>query len=102
MDRNANVVDEFCGAWSSKHLDRLLDYFTPDAVYTNIPIDPPNEGVEAIRKAVEGFIGMSEQIEFIRFERTGAPNEHAGFGKYAAEAKNRQVKFLRRHLLDSA
>lgn len=40
------------------------------------------------------------QIEFIRFERTGAPNEHAGFGKYAADAKNRQVEFLRRYLLD--
>ena len=41
------------------------------------------------------------QIEFIRFERTGAPNEHAGFGKFAAEAKNRQVEFLRRWLLES-
>ncbi|TVQ31210.1 MAG: hypothetical protein EA376_10075 [Phycisphaeraceae bacterium] len=29
---------------------------------------------------------------------TGAPNEHAGFGRMAHEAKNLQVEFLRQHL----
>lgn len=33
------------------------------------------------------------------WERTGAPNEHAGFGKVAAEAKDTQVKWLERWLL---
>jgi hypothetical protein len=32
------------------------------------------------------------------WERTGAPNEHAGFGKVAAEAKEIQVKWLERWL----
>ena len=27
-------------------------------------------------------------------ERTGAQYEHAGFGKFATDAKNRQVEFL--------
>lgn len=38
------------------------------------------------------------RIEFVVFDRTGAPAEHVGFGKFAAEAKDRQVAFLQRWL----
>ena len=31
-------------------------------------------------------------------EHTGAPHEHAGFGRQATDAKNRQVEFLARTL----
>ena len=60
------------------------------------------EGQSRFIDALRNLYSDPELIEFIRFERTGAPNEHAGFGTYAAEAKNRQVEFLRRYLLDSA
>ena len=42
-----------------------LATFGDDAVYTNIPIDPPNRGKEAIRKTIEGFLGMAQAIEFV-------------------------------------
>ena len=64
MSANTDLIDAFVAAWADKDLDRILDFFTEDAVYTNIPIDPPNEGKPAIRKAIEGFIGMAEKIEF--------------------------------------
>lgn len=35
------------------------------------------------------------------WDRTGAPNEHAGFGKVAAEAKDIQVRWLERWLVGS-
>ncbi len=38
-------------------------------------------------------------IEFIQYERTGAPYEHAGFGNMAADAKNRQAAFFVRQLV---
>jgi len=38
-------------------------------------------------------------IELLAFEETGAPSEHLGFGRCAAEAKDRQVEFFRRTLL---
>ena len=47
-----------------------MGFFTPDAVYTNIPIDPPNEGIEAIRKTIEGFLGMAKKIEFVVHHQT--------------------------------
>ena len=30
------------------------------------------------------------------FSETGAPQEHAGFGKYANDAKNIQLEFVKR------
>ncbi len=37
-------------------------------------------------------------IEFVEYGRTGAPHEHIGFGRMAADAKNLQRDFLRRWL----
>ena len=65
MSANTDVIDAFVAAFGRSDLDEIMSFFTPDAVYTNIPIDPPNEGQEAIRKTIEGFIGMSESIEFV-------------------------------------
>ena len=38
-------------------------------------------------------------IELTAWPTTGAPSEHAGFGKMASQAKTLQVEFLQRHLL---
>ena len=64
MARNAEIIDHFIAAWSKKDVDRIMSFFTPDAVYTNVPIEPPNVGHEMIRKTIEGFVGMAEAIEF--------------------------------------
>ena len=41
-----------------------------------------------------------ENVEVIGYEETGAPFEHSGFGKHAANAKDQQRDFLVRHLLN--
>ena len=56
---------EFCKLWASRDIDRIMDYFTDDALYVNIPIDPPNRGKEQIRATIEGFTAMASAIEFI-------------------------------------
>ena len=35
-------------------------------------------------------------IELYTFTETGAPAEHAGFGRYANDAKNLQLEFIKR------
>jgi hypothetical protein len=35
---------------------------------------------------------------FLTFTDTGAPREHAGFGKFGAQAKDAATDFLVRHL----
>lgn len=59
----ADVVREFCAAWADGDLEVLLGYFTADAVYHNIPLDPV-EGVDAIRATIAGFTGGVDKIEF--------------------------------------
>jgi limonene-1,2-epoxide hydrolase len=70
MSTSTDLIDDFIAAWPSMDLDKILGFFADDAVYTNIPIDPPNEGVEAIRKTIEGFIGMAQKIEFVVHHQT--------------------------------
>ncbi len=38
-------------------------------------------------------------VEMVTWPETGAPNEHAGFGRVSNEAKNIQTEFLVRHLM---
>jgi len=70
MSTHTDLIDGFCAAWSRMDLDEIMGFFTDDAVYTNIPIDPPNAGVEAIRKTIEGFMGMAQKIEFVVHHQT--------------------------------
>lgn len=65
MATNSELVQQFCDLWSSLDIDSIVDYFTDDAIYTNIPIDPPNVGKDMIRATIEGFTGMASSVEFV-------------------------------------
>ena len=57
------LVRRFCDAWSSGDLDAIVAYFTDDATYHNIPIDPVT-GKEAIKATIAGFTAGVDKIEF--------------------------------------
>lgn len=59
----SDIVTEFCAAWSEGDLDKIMAFFTADAVYHNIPIAPVT-GVDAIRATIESFSGGVDKIEF--------------------------------------
>jgi len=63
--KNADIVSAFCSAWKGRDLDKLMDFFADDAVYHNIPIDPPNVGRESIRATIESFTSAPESIDFV-------------------------------------
>ena len=57
------------------------------------------EGQQAFIDTLRGRYRDPARIEFhVYEERTGAPHEHAGFGRFGADAKDRQVDFLVRTL----
>jgi len=60
---NERLIRDFCAAWSRRNIDELLGYFTPDAVYHNMPLEPLN-GLEAIRTTIETFMTPAEHVEF--------------------------------------
>ncbi len=58
------IVRDFCDAWGRGEIDTLVDAFTDDAVYHNIPMEPCN-GKAAIRAFIEGFLGTTATgVEF--------------------------------------
>jgi limonene-1,2-epoxide hydrolase len=58
-----DIVRRFCAAWSNGSPDELAEFFTDDAVYHNIPIEPVT-GRDTIKATIAGFTGGVEKIEF--------------------------------------
>jgi hypothetical protein len=57
------------------------------------------EGQQTFVSALRDHYEDPSLVEFHVYEEpTGAPYEHAGFGRFAADAKSRQVAFLERTL----
>src|ERR1043166_8422576 len=59
----ADVVIEFCKLWATPGPDQFADFFTEDAVYHNIPMDPV-QGREAIKQFIAGFTAAFDGIDF--------------------------------------
>jgi limonene-1,2-epoxide hydrolase len=62
-DAPIEIVRRFCAAWSNLSPDEIAEYFTDDAVYHNIPMDPIT-GRDTIKTFIAGFAGGAEQIDF--------------------------------------
>jgi limonene-1,2-epoxide hydrolase len=58
-----SIVREFCAAWSRLDPDELTSWFTEDAVYHNMPMEPL-KGREAIRAFLVGFLAAVTGGEF--------------------------------------
>ncbi len=67
------VVTDFCNAWPRKNIDELLAFFTDDAVYHNIPVEPA-KGKEAIRGVINMFLPMAKSIHFKVLKSASAGN----------------------------
>lgn len=63
MTTPAETVTAFCAAWETGDLDAIMAFFSDDAVYHNIPVDPLT-GPEAIRAMIEMFTTGVDRIEF--------------------------------------
>ena len=67
------VVTEFCNAWPRKNVEELLAFFSDDAVYHNIPMEPAR-GKAAIKAVINSFLPMSKSIEFKILHTAAAGN----------------------------
>jgi limonene-1,2-epoxide hydrolase len=65
MVSNSDVVRRFCAAFERLDADELTAYFTPDALYHNIPMAPlrGHAAIHAFIKAIpEQFLGLRFEI----------------------------------------
>jgi len=67
------IVTEFINAWPRKNVDELLGFFTDDAVYHNIPLEPA-KGKEAIRGVINTFLPMAKSLHFKVLKSASAGN----------------------------
>lgn len=58
-----DVVTEFCKLWATPDVEKLADYFTEDAVYHNVPMQPLH-GRTAIKEFINGFTMELHGIDF--------------------------------------
>jgi limonene-1,2-epoxide hydrolase len=64
MSDAADLIQQFCEAWGKGvTVDEIVDYFTDDAVYHNIPVDPVT-GKEAIKATIAMFTTGVDRVEF--------------------------------------
>jgi hypothetical protein len=64
-----------------------------------VPVSIQRSFLARLRDHYQSQGADPDLIELRTFTDTGAPQEHAGFGRHANEAKNVQVAFLERILL---
>jgi len=67
------VVSDFCQAWSRRNLDEIMGFFSEDAVYHNIPMEPAR-GKAAIRNVINAFLPMASSVEFKGLKTAAAGN----------------------------
>lgn len=64
-----------------------------------VPFSTQERFIQDLRTHYTASGADPSQIELVTFTDTGAPGEHAGFGRFGAHAKDAATDFLRRHLL---
>ncbi|OGO50597.1 MAG: hypothetical protein A2148_04985 [Chloroflexi bacterium RBG_16_68_14] len=60
---NIDLIRRFCAAWSKADIPALVDFFTDDALYHNMPVQPV-QGKDAIKGLIEQFMAPFERAEF--------------------------------------
>ena len=56
MSSNKEIIRKFIEAWSRLDADALVDYFTSDGIYHNMPAEPV-VGQDNLKPFIAGFIG---------------------------------------------
>lgn len=58
-EASKKLVSDFLHSWQDRDIDRICSFFTPDAVYHNVPV-APIEGIAGIREIFAGFLAAFE------------------------------------------
>jgi limonene-1,2-epoxide hydrolase len=62
-ERNLQLTRAFFQAWERKDVEAIVAAFAPEGVYHNIPFEPV-AGRDSIRKAVEKFVALGDDMTF--------------------------------------
>ncbi len=60
---NIDLVRRFCAAWTMGDIPKIVEFFTDDAVYHNMPMQPI-QGKDAIKGVIEQFMAPFERADW--------------------------------------
>lgn len=63
MADNAQIITDFIAAWSRLDADELIEYFTDDGTYYNMPAQPVT-GRDNVKKLIESFLTTWTQTQW--------------------------------------
>ena len=61
---NMRIVTDFCAAWSTRDLQKVLPFLAEDSVYRMSETTPPVTGHAGVRERLGSWLETSQQIEF--------------------------------------
>jgi limonene-1,2-epoxide hydrolase len=62
---NIRVVNDFCAAWPSHNIDRIMSFFAEDCAYRMSETQQPNKGRQAVVDRIKSFLDSVQGFEVI-------------------------------------
>ena len=62
---NAQIVIDFCAAWPSHNLDKVMSFFAGNAAYRVSETQEPEKGKEAVRERIKSFLDRVKEFEIL-------------------------------------
>jgi limonene-1,2-epoxide hydrolase len=62
---NIQVVNDFCAAWPSHNIDRIMSFFAESCAYRVSEAQEPNKGRQAVRDRIQSFLDSVQGFDVI-------------------------------------
>jgi len=62
---NIQVVKDFCAAWPSHNIDRIMSFFAENCAYRLSETQDPNKGRQAVMERIKSFLASVQRFEVI-------------------------------------
>ena len=62
---NAQIVTDFCAAWPSHNLDKVMSFFAGNAAYRVSETQEPVKGKEAVGERIKSFLDRVKEFEVL-------------------------------------
>ena len=62
---NVQVVTDFCAAWPSHNVDKIMSFFAENCAYRVTEAQEPNKGRQAVTDRIKSFVDRVQSFEVI-------------------------------------
>jgi limonene-1,2-epoxide hydrolase len=63
VSNGIQIVEDFVAAFNAKDVDRIMTFFTADAIYHNMPSGPV-QGSEAVRNVIASYVNAAAKVDW--------------------------------------